>query len=169
MFNLCEPFGAGNVVSDLVFDFGREHGGRVSGRRSETPFLWEPQIMKSGLSGGAFKTKSARRVVWNSNCDPYTSQVYQGEHNTSWGWNNFAPEMYYELEPTRHWYRIWGMHFGVHYKYKALELLVTECERLFALGEDKWLHGPDSVSIVEMDSVSILQRVAKDCALSGKC
>jgi hypothetical protein len=60
----------------------------------------------------------------------YTAQVYSGVDHPSWGWNNFAPEMYNPEEPTRHWYRVWGIHFGTWQKNDLLRLVTEECERL---------------------------------------
>ena len=167
MFNLCEPFGAGNVLSDVLFDFGREHGAPVGHRISETPMLWHPQTpnldkhTEAEVVGNSFKG-AAKRIVWNRHCDPYTAQEYQGSDYPSWGFNNFAPEMHAAHTNTRiRYYRVWGVHFGTFYKYKALELVISECERLYAQGDTKRLHGVHPMEIVELDTLDLLKELRK--------
>ena len=81
MFNLCEPFGAGNVLSDVFVDFDRELGSQVGKRMSETPLLWDPQEIarvKVPTKEDKGYQRRGKRLRFNTNCDMYTAQVYSG-------------------------------------------------------------------------------------------
>ena len=71
MFNLCEPFGEGNVVSELLFEGSRSTGSYGSA----TPRLFEY------LGDGSTK----HLTFFGRDCDPHTTQLRPAEGSPTFG------------------------------------------------------------------------------------
>jgi hypothetical protein len=106
MFNLCEPFGNGNVVSELPWEgvqkVGTE-GYKSLDRALLTHTLWD------------YTQDGAKTLTWNEG-RPYLSRLKPEDGAAPiWGWFNDVEAMRTE-DPPQHFFRVWAVHFAVHFK-----------------------------------------------------
>lgn len=130
VFNLNEPFGNGNVLSDSPVEGTRSHGtvhkgfrGELIGVSSALPGdLWETVYTTSPKRSYYLHSKS-KLFTWGSSpglmyCAPYASQ--RRPHSTNapmWGWEAFAPstEVFNTTahnDTDRRFFRNWAVTFS---------------------------------------------------------
>ena len=102
LFNLCEPFGRGNVVSDVPISPSKEAIQQIQARRvnNHTPwptwvsygYVMVPSDHKHVFELDETIPLRGYRVRWggDGNCTPYLSRLKPHPADALWGWHHYA-------------------------------------------------------------------------------
>ena len=102
LFNLCEPFGNGNVVSELLFESMQKVGGDGFrfGRNMLKHLLWD------------YASDGSKAIEWVEG-RPYLSRLKPSDPSAPmWGYFNDVEAMRMH-HPPRNFFRVWAVHFAM--------------------------------------------------------